>query len=121
MRQTRTIMLEAIREDYIRTARAKGAPERRVIWNHAFRNVTLPLINTVGISFGAVLGGTVLIENVFSLPGLGNLALSALMAKDVPMIMASTIFLAAIFCLIVLVIDIISALSDPRVKSKYAG
>ncbi len=119
MRQTRTIMLEAIREDYVRTARAKGAPERRVIWNHAFRNVTLPLINTIGITFGAVLGGTVLIENVFSLPGLGNLALNAIMAKDVPLIMASTIFLAAIFCLIVLAIDIISALSDPRVRSKY--
>lgn len=119
MRQTRTIMLEAIREDYVRTARAKGAPERRVIWNHAFRNVTLPLINTIGITFGAVLGGTVLIENVFSLPGLGNLALNAIMAKDVPLIMASTIFLAAIFCLIVLAIDITSALSDPRVRSKY--
>lgn len=119
MRQTRTIMLEAIREDYIRTARAKGASKRQVIWNHAFRNVTLPLINTVGISFGAVLSGTVLIENIFSLPGLGNLALGAIQAKDVPLIMASTIFLAAIFCLIVLLIDIISALSDPRVRAKY--
>jgi len=119
LRQTRTIMLESVRQDYIRTARAKGAPERRVIWGHAFRNVTLPLINTIGIGFGAVMGGTVLIENVFSLPGLGNLALSALRAKDVPLIMATTIFLAAIFCVIVLAVDIISALADPRVKARY--
>lgn len=121
LRTTRTIMLEAIRQDYVRTARAKGIPERRVIWRHAFRNVTLPLINTVGIGFGALLGGTVLLENIFSLPGLGSLALRALNGKDVPMVMASTIFLSAIFCLIVLVVDIISAYADPRVKAKYTS
>lgn len=119
LRQTRTIMLESIRQDYVRTARAKGAPESQVIWKHAFRNVTLPLINTIGISFGALLGGTVLLENVFSLPGLGALALRALYAKDVPMVMGSTIFLAAIFCIIVLIIDLISAYSDPRVRAHY--
>ena len=121
LRTTRTIMLEAIRQDYVRTARAKGISERRVIWHHAFRNVTLPLINTVGIGFGALLGGTVLLENVFSLPGLGSLALRALNGKDVPMVMATTVFLSAIFCLIVLVVDVISAYADPRVKAKYAS
>ncbi len=121
LRTTRTIMLEAIRQDYVRTARAKGISERRVIWRHAFRNVTLPLINTVGIGFGALLGGTVLLENVFSLPGLGSLALRALNGKDVPLVMATTIFLSAIFCLIVLLVDIISAYADPRVKAKYTS
>lgn len=121
LRTTRTIMLEAIRQDYVRTARSKGISERRVIWHHAFRNVTLPLINTVGIGFGALLGGTVLLENVFSLPGLGSLALRAVNGKDVPLVMATTIFLSAIFCLIVLIVDIISAYADPRVKAKYTS
>jgi len=119
LRETRTIMLEAIRQDYIRTARAKGAPERDVIWKHAFRNVTLPLINGIGISFGSMMGGTVLTETVFAMPGLGSLALSALRSKDVPLVMATTVFLSAIFCLMVLVVDIVSALVDPRVKAKY--
>lgn len=119
LRTTRTIMLESVRQDYIRTARAKGASERRIIWKHALPNVSLPLINLIGLTFGAMLGGTVLIETAFSIPGLGTLCLDAVRAKDVPLVMGTTIFLAAIWCLAVLIVDIISAYADPRVKAKY--
>jgi peptide/nickel transport system permease protein len=119
LRTTRTIMLESVRQDYIRTARAKGASEKRIIWKHALPNVSLPLINLIGLTFGAMLGGTVLIETAFSIPGLGTLCLDAVRAKDVPLVMGTTIFLAAIWCLAVLIVDIISAYADPRVKAKY--
>ena len=118
-RITRTIMLETIRQDYVRTARAKGASERTVIWRHAFMNALLPIINNVGISFGTMLGGAVIAESVFSMPGLGSLGIKAINAKDVPLVMANTIVLSAIFCLVVLSIDIISAFADPRVRAKY--
>ncbi|MBQ9535731.1 MAG: ABC transporter permease [Clostridia bacterium] len=121
LRLTRTIVLEQIRQDYVRTVRAKGAPEKRVIWKHVFKNSALPIINTVGVQFGASLGGMVVMESVYSLPGVGNLALTAMRQKDMPLIMGCTIFMAAIFCLMVLVVDIVSAYSDPRVKAKYAG
>ena len=121
LRTTRTIMLESIRQDYIRTARAKGASEKRVIWRHALPNVSLPLINLIGLTFGAMLGGTVLIETTFSIPGLGVLVLDALRAKDVPVVMGTTIFLAAIWCIAVLAVDIVSAYADPRVRAKYTS
>lgn len=121
LRTTRTIMLESIRQDYIRTARAKGASEKRIIWRHALPNVSLPLINLIGLTFGAMLGGTVLIETTFSIPGLGVLALDAIRAKDVPLVLATTIFLAAIWCLAVLAVDIMSAYADPRVRAKYTS
>lgn len=119
LRTTRTIMLESIRQDYIRTARAKGATEKRVIWRHALPNVSLPLINLIGLTFGGMLGGTVLIETTFSMPGLGTLVLDAVRAKDVPLVMGTTIFLAAIWCVAVLAVDVISAYADPRVRAKY--
>lgn len=119
LRTTRTIMLESIRQDYIRTARAKGASEKRIIWRHALPNVSLPLINLIGLTFGGMLGGTVLIETTFSIPGLGTLVLDAVRAKDVPLVMGTTIFLAAIWCVAVLAVDIISAYADPRVRAKY--
>lgn len=121
MRLTRTVMLEEIRKDYIRTARAKGAKESSVIWKHAFRNVLLPLIMTVGTNLGYMLGGTVLLETIFSMPGLGSLIMSAIKTKDIPLVMGVTIFLAAIFCLLMLLIDVASAYVDPRVKAKYVN
>ena len=117
----RTIVLETIRQDYVRTVRAKGAPEKQVIWRHVLKNSALPIINSVGISFGAGLGGMVIAEQVYSMPGIGNLALTAMRQKDMPLIMGCTLFLATIFCLMVLVVDIISAFCDPRVKAKYSN
>lgn len=121
LRLTRTIVLETIRQDYVRTVRAKGAPERQVIWQHVFKNSSLPLINTVGIGFGEALGGMVIIETIYSMPGIGNLSLTALGQKDMPLVMGCTLFLAAIYALMVLAVDVISAYADPRVKAKYVG
>jgi peptide/nickel transport system permease protein len=119
MRLTRATMLETIRQDYIRTARAKGAPEKNVIWGHALRNALIPVITIVGTFFGALFGGTILTETVFTMPGLGLLTLDAIRMKDIPQVMAAVIFLAAVFCVIMMFVDIILAFVDPRVKARY--
>lgn len=120
LRTTRTTMLEAIRQDYVRTARAKGASERVVIWKHAFRNAMLPIINSVGMAIGSMMSGTLVTETIFAMPGLGNLAYSAIQSKDIPIVMGTTIFLSTVFCGMVLLVDVVSAFSDPRVMAKYA-
>lgn len=120
LRLTRSTMLETIRQDYIRTARAKGAKEGHVIFRHALKNALLPLITSVGMHFGGLLGGTVLIESVFSFPGLGSRMLEAIRDKDVPMVTGCTVFLAVLFCLIMLVVDLLYAYVDPRVKAQYS-
>ncbi len=119
LRLTRSTMLETIRQDYVRTARAKGATESKVIWGHALKNALLPVITSLGIRFGAMLGGTVLVEAVFGMPGLGNFVVISIRQKDIPQVMASIIFLAVLFCLILLLVDIIYAYIDPRIKAKY--
>ncbi|MDR1271624.1 MAG: ABC transporter permease [Clostridiales Family XIII bacterium] len=120
LRLTRTTMLETIRQDYIRTARAKGASETKVIWKHALKNALLPVITVAGMEFGALLGGTVIAEAVFSIPGVGMMLLTAIRMKDVPLVMASVIFLALLFCFIMLLIDLAHAFVDPRVKAMYS-
>lgn len=120
LRLTRSTMLETIRQDYIRTARAKGVPEGRIIFQHALKNALLPLITSVGMHFGGLLGGTVLIESVFSVPGLGSKMLEAIRQKDVPMVTGCTVFLAVLFCVIMLVVDLLYAYVDPRVKAQYS-
>lgn len=119
LRLTRSTMLETVRQDYIRTARAKGASERVVVWNHAFRNALLPVITAMGTSFGTLLGGTVIVEVLFGIPGLGNYMVSAITQKDAPAVLASALLLASLFCLIVLAVDLLYACIDPRVKAKY--
>ena len=119
LRMTRTTMLEAIRQDYVRTARGKGAGEARVIWGHAIKNALLPVVTSLGMSFGSMLGGTIVIEQVFSMPGLGSLVITAITNKDIPQTMAVTIFLAALFCVIMLAVDLLYAFIDPRVKARY--
>lgn len=121
LRMTRTTMLESIRADYIRTARAKGASERTVIWKHALRNTMLPVITMMGGYFGSCIGGAVLIEAVFGLPGIGSYIISAITSKDVPVICGGTLLIASSFCLIILLVDLLYAYIDPRVKSKYVG
>ena len=120
LRLTRSTMLETIRQDYIRTARSKGASEGRVIWRHAFKNALLPVITSMGMSFGASLGGAIIIETVFAIPGLGTHIVTAIRQKDTPVVLACTLFLAVMFCLIMLVVDIMYAFIDPRVKSRLA-
>ena len=98
LRMTRSTMLETIRQDYIRTARSKGATEKIVIWRHALKNALLPVITVIGSEFGGLLGGTILIESVFAIPGLGSLVVNSIRTKDVPQVMAATLFIALIFC-----------------------
>lgn len=112
-------MLECIRQDYVRTARAKGVPDKVVIWKHAFMNAMLPLLVIMITSFGLSLGGTVLIETVFSIPGIGYLVIDSIRQKDIPVVMASTIFLGVIYSFFVLIADLVIAYIDPRVKSVY--
>ena len=121
LRFTRSSMLETIRADYIRTARAKGATNRSVIWNHAMKNALLPVITVTGMNFGGLIGGAVGTEVLFSLPGLGNLLVTSIRQKDIPVVMGTTIVLAAIFSLIMLAVDVMYAMIDPRIKSKYMG
>ena len=119
MRLTRSTMLETIRQDYIRTAKSKGAPEKVVIWKHALKNALLPVVTAMGMNFGASLGGAVIIETVFGVPGLGMLIVNSIRQKDTPTVMAATLFLAILFCLVMLVVDILYAYIDPRIKAKY--
>ena len=121
MRLTRVTMLDVVHQEYIKTARAKGAPEHSVIWKHAFRNAALPLINSAGLMFGSLLGGTVIIEAVFSLPGLGRHIVTAILQRDLPVVMGCTIFLSCVFMVIILAIDISYAGLDPRVRRRFAG
>lgn len=119
MRLARTTMLEAIRQEYITMARSKGIPESRVIFVHALKNSLIPLITSILTSFSAMLGGAIILENVFGFPGLGAYIITGINMKDAPTVLASTTFLATIFCLTSLVLDIIYALVDPRVKERY--
>lgn len=119
LRLTRSTMLETIRQEYIRTAKAKGASNRRVIWKHALRNALLPVITSLGGGFGASLGGAIIAETVFAMPGMGTLMTTAIRQKDVPMVMGATLFLAVLFSFIILIVDILYAFIDPRIKAKY--
>lgn len=118
-RMTRSSMLEVIRQDYIRTARAKGVYEKKVINKHALKNALIPVITIVGLQFGYLLGGAVLTETVFSLPGVGRLLVDAIKQKDAPMVLASVVFISVTFSFVNLLVDILYAYVDPRIKSQY--
>lgn len=118
-RMTRATMLETMRMDYIRTARAKGAGKQRIIWRHALQNALMPVITVLGMSFAGLLGGAMITEIVFGLPGIGNTIVMAIRMKDTPIVMASTIFLATLFMLIMLAVDLIYAYIDPRIKAQF--
>lgn len=121
LRLVRAQMPDNINADFIRTARAKGATERTVIWKHAFESSSVPIINTIGVRFGSLLGGSTVIESVFAIPGLGSEIVEAIYNKDVPVITGSIIFLTVIYCLIILLVDIVQAFADPRIKAKYSS
>jgi peptide/nickel transport system permease protein len=119
IRMTRSTMLEVIRQDYIRTAYAKGATKGRVIVNHALQNAFIPIITIVGVNFGYMLGGAVITENVFGMSGIGNLLLSSIRSKDIPMVMGGVLIVAVMFSIVNLLLDICYAYVDPRVKAQY--
>lgn len=119
VRMTRSSMLEVIRADYIKMARAKGASEKQVILSHALRNALLPIVTIVGMNFAGLLGGTVIIEQVFTLNGLGSLAITSVRQLDVPMVMAEVLFIALITSVVNLIVDVLYVYIDPRLKSQY--
>lgn len=120
-RQTRSSMLEVIRSDYITTAKAKGLSNRDVLLKHALPNALIPIITIVGNGMGMMLGGTVVIENVFSIPGIGSYMTTAINSRDYPIVMGGVLLLGIIFSLIMLLVDIVYAFVDPRIKAQYEG
>ncbi|MCH5276298.1 MAG: ABC transporter permease [Desulfovibrionaceae bacterium] len=116
-RYLRSSMLEVLRQDYILTARAKGLPERKVIFRHALRNALLPVITLLGLSVPGLIGGSVIIESIFALPGLGQLFYMAVMARDYPLIMGNLVLGAALTLLGNLLADVGYALADPRIRA----
>lgn len=115
-RLVRSSMLEVLQQDYVRTARSKGISERRVVFHHAMRNAWLPVVTMIGLEFGFLLGGVVVVETVFSYPGIGRLVFNAINQRDIPVVQASVILLAGIFILLNLIVDLVYARLDPRVK-----
>ena len=115
-RLVRSSMLEVLGMDYVRTARSKGISERAVVVNHALRNAWLPVVTMVGLEFGFLLGGVVVIETVFSWPGIGRLVFNAINQRDIPVVQASVIVLSVIFIALNLIVDLIYVRIDPRVK-----
>lgn len=121
IRMTRSSMLEVVRQDYITTARAKGAPESQIIKKHALKNALIPVVTAIGVNFGYTLGGSILIETVFGMTGLGTLLLRAIRTKDIPLVMGSVLFMSLAFSVINLLVDISYGFIDPRIKAEYGS
>ena len=121
MRTTRSSMLEVIRQDFIRTARAKGVRENVVIVKHALKNAMIPIITAIGLRIGVQLGGAMVVETVFSIPGLGKYLVDSISYRDYPAVRGGVLFIAVVFSLVNLCVDIIYAFVDPRIKSQYGG
>ena len=115
-RMTRSSMLEVLSQDFIRTARAKGLPEPYVVLRHGLVNAMVPIVTVMGIMVGALLGGAVVTEQVFSIPGLGRLIIGAVLSRDIPVIQGGLLFLALIYLTVNLVVDLLYAVIDPRVR-----
>lgn len=116
MRQIRANMIEVLSQDYIRTARSKGLPERRVQYIHALRNAVIPVITIVGLQVGAIIGGTFVVETIYLWPGIGQLAVSSILAKDYPMVQGVVLFSAFLYMLANLLVDVCYAMLDPRIR-----
>ncbi|MDU5223948.1 MAG: ABC transporter permease [Finegoldia magna] len=118
-RMTRSSMLEVIRMDYIRTARAKGQREKKVIWRHALGNALIPIITIIGIQFGQLMGGALMTEVIFSIPGIGRLMVDSIKMRDAPMVLGCVLFVAITFSIVNLIVDLLYTFVDPRIKTKY--
>jgi peptide/nickel transport system permease protein len=115
-RTTRAAVLEVLRADYVRTARAKGVGEPAVTWKHVLRNAMLTIVTVVGLQLGALLAGSIVLENVFYLPGLGRLALGAISARDLPVVQGVVLFVAVTVVTLNFVVDVLYAVLDPRIR-----
>lgn len=119
LRFTRSSMLETIRQDYIRTARGKGAAESTIVWKHAMKNALLPIVTVSGVNIGSLMAGAVVTETIFVLPGLGTFIVNGIKQKDVPAVMGGTMFFAFAFAVVMLIVDLLYAFIDPRIKAQY--
>jgi peptide/nickel transport system permease protein len=118
-RMTRSSMLEVIKADYIRTARAKGQSELKIIFKHALPNAMIPVITIIGMQFGTLLGGGILTESVFSIPGVGRLMVESIKMRDYPIVQGGVLYIALVYCFINLAVDLLYAWVDPRIKAQY--
>ncbi|MCY4071287.1 MAG: ABC transporter permease [Chloroflexi bacterium] len=116
MRLTRSSMLEVLNEDYVRTARSKGLGQRRIVFVHALKNALIPVVTTVGLQIGRILGGTIVIEIIFSFPGMGKLLLDAIFGRDFPVVQGSVLLITVAFMSINLLVDLTYASIDPRIR-----
>ena len=119
MRMTRSSVLETMRQDYVSTARAKGISESQATTRHMLKNALIPIITSAGLQFGQLLGGSMLTETVFSWPGVGRYMLDAIKTKDTPAVLGSVILMSVSFSVVNLLVDILYAFVDPRIKSQY--
>lgn len=121
MRQTRSAMLDVVRQDYIRTAKAKGQTELKVVLGHALPNALIPIITVLGMQFGHGLGGAVISEQIFAIPGIGKLMVDSITARDYPVVQGGVLMIAISFTVVNLLVDILYAFIDPRIKALYVG
>ena len=119
-RVTRSMMLETLGEDYVRTARAKGLAEKRVISAHALRNAMIPLITVIGLTFAILVGGAVITETVFNIPGVGRLLIQAVTRRDYPVVQGVVLIIAGLYVLVNLLVDIVYGYLDPRLRQSGA-
>jgi peptide/nickel transport system permease protein len=117
-RLVRSSMLEVLSQDYVTTAKAKGLPQRTVIRRHAFRNALIPFVTIIGLEFGFLLSGVVVIETVFSWPGVGRLMFNSINQRDIPVVLAGVVFFSFLFVLLNLIVDVVYTLLDPRIRLK---
>ncbi|MDR1589875.1 MAG: ABC transporter permease [Oscillospiraceae bacterium] len=118
-RQMRSDLIEVLRQDYITTARAKGLPEGKVVYRHALKNAVIPIIMILGGVFGSSLGGSLITEMIYSIPGLGQYTMTGLSNRDYPVIQSTVLILSTLFAIIILLVDVVFALVDPRIRSQY--
>ena len=118
-RMTRSSLLEVLGEEYLTVARAKGLPERRVILKHALRNALIPIVTVLGLQFGALLSGAIITENVFSWPGVGTLLITAVEARDYPLVQGCVLFISIVYVAVNLAVDLLYGFIDPRIR--YGG
>ena len=118
-RTTRSSMLDVLRQDYLCTARAKGVKEKKVILKHALKNALIPIITVGGVQFAYILGGAVLVESVFAWPGIGRLIVDSINHRDIPMVTGCVIITTMLVCIVQLIVDVIYAYVDPRIKAQY--
>jgi peptide/nickel transport system permease protein len=120
-RMTRSSMLEVIRQDYIRTARAKGLKEGVIIRRHALKNALIPVVTVIGMQLGMIMGGSVIIETIFSIPGIGLFMLNGINNRDYPVINGTTLLISTTVCVMNLIVDVAYAFIDPRIKAQYTS